>query len=73
MRLTLRIDPSLKGEDRRGNISHSINGDSMVMAVMVKKPPCLPCVSTPPPLHTFPSNVGTGGGAGGQARRRKEA
>jgi len=36
MRLTLRIDPSLKGEDRRGNISHSINGDSMVMAVMVK-------------------------------------
>ena len=27
----------------------------------------------PPPLHTFPSNVGTGGGAGGQARRRKEA
>ena len=32
----------------------------------------MPSVCIYPPLHTFPSNVGTGGGAGGQARPRKE-
>ena len=35
------------------------------------QPPCLPYVYTPP-VHTFPSNVWKVGGAGGQARRRKE-
>ena len=43
-----------------------------ISEVMGVPPPCLPYVSTPPFIITFPSNVWTEGGAGGQARRRKE-